>query len=492
MAEERIIKSFEEADNDVFGDILSEKRKKEDVKIGLFTGGYFEYWRMYPETLQKNVESDMERVRANFKKSFKSVVCSETVDTLDAAENAAKLFKAEDIDILVVAYGTYMPDFMTLHVINQLKNVPVIFFSVQNGEVIDRTSGYEHSLRNSSTIGIAQITGTMRKLGRDYKIVVGSIDDERAYKKIGTYVKAAQAVKDISEANIGVIGNVFRGMYDLELSKTFLKSTFDVNVIYIQSGHLLAEWEQVLDDEVKVVSDKLLARFKKRDVTENDVHRAIKLAIAMQRLAERFRLDAMCFLDQHFVQKQTLTTARMGASLLMENTDLTVACEGDLGGLVTMMLMKSISGSHSLMAEWGEYDTELNSCLVMGHGIGVPELAKSDADITLTRTPEEWGFEGGGLNYELIVKPGAVTIGHVIETTKGYKMIVSPAESVDIPALPYNELHAMVKVKTPIKEYLEKVLDSGVTHHCIVGLTDMSQELLAVAELLKLDTFYID
>ena len=486
------VKSFEEANGNSFGDILSNKKEIKNIKIGLFTGGYFEYWRMYPETLEKNVKSDMERVKENFKKRFPNVVCSDMVDTLDAAEEAGNLFKKEDIDILVIAYGTYLPDFMTMHVINKLNGVPVVFFSVQNTEKIDVNSDYEHSLRNSSTIGIAQITGTMRKLGRDYKIVVGSIDDERAYKKIGVYVKAVQAIKDIKEANIGVIGNVFRGMYDLELSKTFLKSAFDVNVIYIQSGHLLAEWEQVTEKEVKEVSDKLLARFKTRGVTENDVMRAIKLAIAMQRLAERFRLDAMCFLDQHFVQKQTLTTARIGASLLMESSDITVACEGDLGGLVTMMLMKSISGEGALMGEWGEYDADLNSCLIMGHGIGVPSLAKSDDEITLTRTPEEWGFEGGGLNYELIVKPGDVTAAHVIETADGYKMIVSPAKSVDMKALPYNELHAMIQVKTPIKEYLEKVFDSGVTHHCIVGISDMSEELLAVADYLNLKTFYIE
>jgi len=486
------IKSFEEANGDSFGDILTEGKKNQKIKIGLFTGGYFEYWRMFPGTLQKNVESDLERVRANFRSRFGNVVCSDTVDTLDAAEKAARLFKAEGIDLLVVAYGTYLPDFMTMHVINQLPKVPVVFFSVQNSETIDRSSDYEHSLRNSSTIGIAQITGTMRKLGRDYKIVVGSIDDERAYRKLGVYVKAVQAISDLRESNIGVIGNVFRGMYDLELSKTFLKSAFDVNVIYIQSGHLLAEWEQVTEAEVKAEAGKLLARFRKQGVTEDDVERAIKLAIAMERVAKRFRLNAMCFLDQHFLQKQTRTTARIGASLLMENTDMTVACEGDLGGLVTMMLMKSISGEHALMAEWGEYDAQLNSCLLMGHGIGVPSLAKSDADITLTRTPEEWGFEGGGLNYELIVKPGDITLGHVIETAEGYKMVVSPAKSVDMEKLPYNELHAMAQVKTPIKEYLESVFESGVTHHCIVGISDMSQELLAVAELLKLKTFYIE
>ena len=71
-------------------------------------------------------------------------------------------------------------------------------------------------------------------------------------------------------------------------------------------------------------------------------------------------------------------------------------------------------------------------------------------------------------------------------------MIVSPANSVDMKALPYNELHAMIQVKTPIKEYLEKVFDSGVTHHCIVGISDMSEELLTVADFLNLKTFYIE
>ncbi len=486
------IKSFEEAQGDVFGDILYEGRKKKTVKVGLLTCGYFEYWRMYPETLKANVSTDLERVKANFKAKFDNIVFSDLVDTLDGAEAAGELFLKEGVDAIIIAYGTYIPDFISLHVINKVKGVPVIFYSVQNTDNVDVKGNYEHSLRNSGIIGIAQITGTLKKMNRKYKVVVGSIDDERAYSKIATFIKANQAIADIKECNIGVIGNVFRGMYDLELSKTFLKSTFDVNVIYIQASHLLAQWETVTDKEVEAVANKLLSRFKKRGVTDDDVARAVKLAIAMEKLAKKFRLDAMCFLDQHFVQKQTLTTARIGASLLMEYSDITVTCEGDLGGLVTMMLMKSISGIPALMGEWGEYDVEHNASLIMGHGIGVPQLAASDDRITLTRTPEEWGFSGAGLNYELILKPGAATIAHIIETANGYKMIVSPCESVDFPTLPYDELHALVKFKTPIKDYLEKVFESGVTHHCIVGLGDMSKELSMVAEYLGVELFYID
>ena len=486
------IKSFEEAQGDSFGDILSNKKKREAIKVGLLCCGYFEYWRMYPETLYKNVSADMEKVKANFKSRFENVIAPEMADTLDSADAAGELFVKEGIEALVIVYGTYIPDFISLHVINKVKNVPVLFFSVQNTGRVDKNGNYEHSLRNSGTIGIAQITGTLKKMNRRYSVVVGSTDDERAYGKIETFVKANQAIADIREANIGVIGNVFRGMYDLELSKTFLKSTFDVNIIYIQSSHLLDEWEKVSDDEVKRVSDKLLKRFKKRGIEDDDVLRAVKLALAMKSVAERFRLDAMCFLDQHFVQKQTKTTARIGASLLMEYCDMTVNCEGDLGGLVTMMLMKSLSGTPALMAEWGEYDEELNSCLVMGHGIGVPSLAKSDDDVTLTRTPEEWGFDGAGLNYEFILKPGKATVAHIIETPNGYKMIVAPGESIDFPTLAYEELHAMIKFKTPIHDFLEKVFESGVTHHCIAGLGDMAKELCEIAKNLGVEVFYIE
>ena len=255
---------------------------------------------------------------------------------------------------------------------------------------------------------------------------------------------------------------------------------------------MLNIWKDVKDDEVVAEKDKLVKRFKVKNITENDVFNAVKLAVAMRKLAERFNLNAMCFLDQHFIQKQVKTSARIGASLLMENTDMSVNCEGDLGGLVTMMLMKSISGKSALMAEWGEFDQDLNACFLIGHGLGTPDLAKSDDEVSLTRTPEEWGFDGAGMNYELIVKPSEVTLAHLLEAPEGYRMILSRGKTVDMPKLNYDELHAVVQVKTPIREYLEQVFDYGVSHHCILGLTDMTEELKYVIKFLKLDKFYIE
>ena len=482
------VKSFEEGAAQA-GDILTGGKEKRALRIGVLTCGYFEYWRMYP-TLKATVEGDLKVVCDRLQEEYEDLVFSGMVDTLDSALSAGKKLKEADVDAVLLLYGTYTADFITLTALDQVKEKPLLIFSTQPHKNVDKQGNYENSLRNSAVIGIAQLTGTLRKMKRDYKIIVGSLHDERAYTKIGEYMRAAKAVKDLNESNIGIIGHVFRGMYDLELSKTFFKNAFGANVIQIQSSHLLDAWKTVEDKEIDVTS--LTSRFEKKNVTDDDIFRSLRLAKAMEKVVERFSLDAMCFLDQHFVQKQVLTSARMGASLIMEKTDKSVNCEGDLAGLVVMMLMRSISGKAALMGEWGEYDEGENAVFVIGHGIGTPDMAEDDSKIKLCRTPEEWGFEGAGLNYELIMKPGKATLAHIMEGPNGYRMIISSGENVKFPCLDFDELHALFKVKQPVKEYLEKVFSYGVSHHCIVGEGDMAAELEIVADLLGIEKFRID
>lgn len=491
-----LVKSFEEG-GEVSGDLLTGGREKKTFKVGLLTLGYFEYWRMYPALREKS-EKDLAEVTEHLEAlcaeiSRESVlVKSGMVDTLDSALRAGKLFKREDVDVIVLVGGTYVADFISLAALDAAPAVPLVIFSMQAHENINRQGDYESSLRNSGIIGVAQLTGTLRKLKREFEIIVGSAGDERAYRRIGGRLRAVRAVLGLKEANIGMIGHVFRGMYDIELSKTFLKGAFGVNLIQIQSSHLLEIWEGVTDEEAEEEKRKLLARFKVKNAGEKDVFFAMKLAIAMQRLSEKFHLDALCFLDQHFVQKQVRASARMGASLLMERTGMSVNCEGDIGGLVTMMLMRALSGEPPLMAEWGEYDADSNSCLLIGHGIGTPSLAKSEEGVLLTRTPEEWGFEGTGLNYELVMKPGPATIAHLMEGPEGYRMLVTKAETLDLPRLEFDELHAWAKLSSPVKEYLENIFDFGVSHHCIVGAGDISEELALAAKLLKIKCYRRD
>jgi hypothetical protein len=84
------LESFEVAEGETFGDLLSPDRirSSEKLKIGLLTGGFFEYWRMYPGTLKETVQKDNQVVLDRLSRNH-SVVFPGLVDSMDAADNAA-------------------------------------------------------------------------------------------------------------------------------------------------------------------------------------------------------------------------------------------------------------------------------------------------------------------------------------------------------------------------------------------------------------------
>ena len=106
----------------------------------------------------------------------------------------------------------------------------------------------------------------------------------------------------------------------------------------------------------------------------------------------------------------------------------------------------------------------------------------------------------GGYAAEMIVRAG---IGHLIildsddvsVTNKNRQLLALDStvgrQKCDVLAERLKDINPELDL-TVIKEYLEAIFTSGVTHHCIVGIGNMSKELLAVAELLKLKTFYIE
>ena len=265
-----------------------------------------------------------------------------------------------------------------------------------------------------------------------------------------------------------------------------------VGLAWTHKGICRLEIGHVEDADVNALARKLSNRFTVKDVSEDDIVRSCRVALAMKRLHAKFNLDGMCFLGQHYLEKMTGAPARIGASLMLEDDHSMVTCEGDIAGLVMMRLMYDFTGNIPLQAEWGQFDKKNNALFLLGHGIASPCLAKSDADVTLTCAPEEWGFEGKGLNYEMIMKPGRVTLGHFLNTGDSWRMLLSQGESIDFPCLPCNEIHAMIRMRSPVEDYLKEMLTHGAAHHLIAVHGDAVDHLKRTAKLMRIETLFID
>ena len=80
------IKSFETAEGDSFGDLLSADRIETDrpLKIGLLWTGFFEFWAMYPE-MKGQITADAKVVHDRLS-SKHDIVQAELVDTYMAPD----------------------------------------------------------------------------------------------------------------------------------------------------------------------------------------------------------------------------------------------------------------------------------------------------------------------------------------------------------------------------------------------------------------------
>ena len=487
------ITSFEAGNAEVYGDVLNFRPTEKTMTVGVLGLGYFEYWRMYPE-LEKQVSDDLDQAVSRLKKYLPDceIVYPGMVDTLDRAEEAGEQFRLAQTGVIIVIAGTYLPDFITMHAINKCPERPkIILFNTQTGNDVNPHDNYAATMRNSALIAVTQLSGSFRKMRLPYETVVGEISEKAAYVQIAEQVKAFRAVRRLSRSTIGLVGHVFRGMYDLEFDPAKVKGFLGPEVMSIQADQLIRLWEEVPETEVRSEADRLLKRFRTRNVSREDVLKSLKLGLAMRALCRKFNLDGLCFLGQHYIEKMTGAPARMGASMMMEQDGFPVACEGDVGGLVMMELMREFTGNMPLQAEWGQFDQANNALFLLGHGIGTPQLARSEDSITLTGSPEEWGFQGGGLNYELILKPGEVTFGHLLNCGETYRMLISHGESIDFPALPCNELHAMIRVGKPVRTYLKELISLGVAHHAIVVHGNCVRELKLAADQMRIEAVEI-
>jgi L-arabinose isomerase len=487
------VESFEVSQQDEYGDLLNRPRQKRPLKVGVYTSAYFEYYRMYPRTLEAFVNSDVTVVLDNLRRSLGAeaeLVWPGTVTTMDQADAAGRRFRDEQVDLVVFIMFTYTVDVISIQCLRYVENTPLLVFLRQSHRDIDVKGNYEQTLRNSAMISAAQLTGTFRKMGMfpTYEVVVGADDDAEAYARIRGYAAAVRVRRDLRETTLGIIGHVFRGMYDHEFDRTRIAGALGPQVIDIQVSHLLDMWEKVTEKDVRAFRESVgwIRQYEFSRVTEEDFLKECRFAIAYRRLIERFRLDGCCYLGQHFVEVKTGCTGYLSNMFFGRDKRVMTNTEGDVNGLIMMCIMNMLTGQTPLFGEWGEFGLRENAMQIMMHGYADPDLAKDPRLVKITPTPENWGFTGTGFSMEFTAKPGVVTVGHFIDDRRdGWRMLISRGEALDVePSIPCEDVTLVLRTETPIAEYIRTILLAGFDHHAIICYGDVTRELGHVADLM--------
>ncbi|MGZ5549012.1 MAG: hypothetical protein ACXWFZ_13795, partial [Nitrososphaeraceae archaeon] len=339
-----IIESYQVGKSGTYGDILSKRKEKSKPKVGLLAFGYFEYWRMY-EGLEKEVEQDMNKIAENMRKSEKyELIYPGFIDTVDKSDIAGQKLKEEDIDLLIITEGTYMPDYLVLQARRYLSHVPVIILITQNRKILNKKDlTYRDIVGTSGFVGLNQLCGTFAKMNWDKEVVMGPLDDPNIYKELEEYAVVIGIKKRLKNLKVGAYGHPFRGMFDIEYDKTKLFGNIGPETVYIEEQHLRRALDEVKKEDIDKLVKITKKRFKIRDVSEDTIKRGCRTAIVLENILEEFKLDLLSILSQWNIQIVTNDTAGYAASLLVEK-GIMVGCEGDVATVVMMDVLYQLSG----------------------------------------------------------------------------------------------------------------------------------------------------
>src|SRR5215212_9520823 len=356
------------------------------ARVGIFGIGLAAYWPQF-EGLRERVEGYQRRVEERVGELGGEVVSAGLVDTAQGAREAGDRFAQAQVDLVLCHAVTYATSSTVLPVVQAAK-APVVLLGLQPTATLDYASvDTGEWLANCAACCVPEIAGAFTRARIPYDTVAGTIeDDERAWGRIGAWVRAAGVARALRRSRIGFLGHVYPGMLDMYADFTAVHAHVGAHVEVLEIDDLGARVAQADDDAVSAKLDEIRAMFDFADPSSDPIAGPIepeqldwsaRVAVGLDRLVEDFALDALTYYYRGVGGNEA---ERLGAGVIVGNSLLTArgiitSGEADIKTNIAQVILDRL-GAGGSFTEWYAMDLAGDFTL-MGHDgpahIGIAE-----------------------------------------------------------------------------------------------------------------------
>jgi L-arabinose isomerase len=471
-------------------------REQPSARVGVFGIGLAAYWPQF-EGLKERLEGYQGEVEARLAIHGAEVISAGLVDTPFAAVAAGDTFARENVDLLVCYTATYATSSQVLPVVQRSRR-PVLLLNLQPVAQLD----YEHVdtgewLANCSSCCVPEISNAFARGGITFQVVSGQLfDDERAWAKIGEWIRAAAVVRALSYSRIGFLGHTYPGMLDMYSDFTMHHAQLGTHVEVLEMDDLAARVDAVTAEQVSAKQDEILSMFEVAEpgsdrisvaVTPEAMDRTARVACGLDRLVADFKLDGLTY---YYRGLDGNTFEQLGSALIVGNSLLTargIPCsgEGDLKTCISMLIMDRL-GAGGSFTEFYAMDF-VDGIVLMGHD-GPGHIAISDRKPRLRGLGLYHGKRGTGISVEFQVRTGPVTILGTTQTAAGrLKFVVAEGQAEAGPTMRIGNTNSRLRFGLPPAEFMDAWCSHGPTHHVALGVGHLRNTIEKVARLLDLE-----
>ena len=467
-----------------------------ELKIGLFGIGLDTYWAQFAG-LEERLKGYTQLVAGKLAKPGVQVVNLGLIDTSEKAVNAGHEFRRADVDLIFLYVSTYALSSTVLPVVRRAK-VPVIILNLAPSSAIDYSSFNRLGDRTLMTgewlaycqaCPVPEIANVFNRCGIPFYQVTGMLEEDPvAWNEISDWVEAARVANIMEHNRLGVMGHYYGGMLDIYSDLTQQCAYFGGHVEMLEVDELAALRRGVSDAEIAQKVAQLKEAFEvQADCSDEELKRAARTSVALDRLVENHKLGSVAYYYQgtgNPENEDAISSIILGTSLLTAN-GVPVAGEYEIKNAQAMKIMDSFGVGGSFTEYYG---VDFNDDIVlMGHD-GPGHIAIAQGKTKVRPLGVYHGKVGRGLSVEMSVKHGPVTLLSVVQAVDGkLKLLAAQGESVAGPILEIGNTNSRYRFSIGARRFMNDWNAQGPAHHCAVGLGHIGGKLKKLAGLLAME-----
>ncbi len=456
-------------------------------RIALVSGGLGVYWGQFAgllETVQRSAAQIADRMTRIGADVTDHGVVSDPVDGARVADD----IRRSDADLIVLFVSTYMTSAQVLPIF-KYGGAPILLVCLQPSRSMDHeTFGTGDWLGYAGSAGLPEMCVALERLGKPARSVSGHLDDERAWAKIGRYVRAAGVVANLRRGRYGLLGHLYPGMFDIASNITSAYSSFGGHVEILELDDLRRLYDTVADAEITQKLDVVEQVFSIAAGSDRDNMRfQARVAVALDRLVEEYDLDTLAYFhmgNSDDVYSRLATGFPIGATLLSSRGIPTVT-EFELRAGIAMFISGQLGGGGTF-TEGQALDFDRGH-VELGHNDAADASITSDRPVI--RSLEVFhGKSGGGASVEATVRPGPVTQFSIGELHDGrLRFIASEGTAVAGPGIKIGNTTTRIDFGCDPGDWTDAWAQSGSTHHWSMAAGHLADDIKTVADLLGLE-----
>ncbi|MDJ0751509.1 MAG: hypothetical protein QNJ11_18635 [Woeseiaceae bacterium] len=418
-------------------------------------------------------------------------------DTEQAEAALADIAAQGEIDLLLIVQITFTDASMTIEMARRSK-VPVAIWGVPEPRVGGR-------LRLNAYCGINLAAHAMGKAGLTYRWLFSAPDAPDVCDRLASLARSSsgspaaaevvahqinaaadRVVEKLGQARVSVIGEHPAGFDTCEYNANELHELTGIAVDRVKLDDAFARAKSAPAARAsahRAEAAKALAGLD--EVDQQQLDRSFRLLCALEDIVKENNADSIavrCW-PETFVD---YGCAACGPMAMMNQAGVPSACEADVYGSVTTLMLQEVAGEPVWMADLVDID-EGDDTAVLWH-CGLAPLSMCDPEAQAEATIHT--NRKMPLLHQFPLKPGRVTLARLSQAKNEKKLMIAGAEVLRAP-MAFTGTSGVIRFDKNVAEVCATIMDKGLEHHFALAYGDHLDSLKQIANRLDLPVLQI-